>query len=569
MPDTNLTKQQVDGGDGAARQPLRARLEALIPVAVVVALLAPFVRRAFSIDDPLFIWMAEHILKHPLDPYGLSVNWGLVREPMSKVMQNPPLDSYFIAGVIRLVGLSEVRLHLAFLLPAAVAAWGIYHIARRFCTRPLEATLAAVLTPAFLVCGSTVMCDMMMVAFWVWAVHFWVKGADENRLWMIVLASVLIALSALTKYFGAVLIPLLLAYHFLAKRRPAYLLSFLIPVLVLIAYNYWTQSLYGRGLVLDAFRQSGLYREEIGAALLPKTMTGLAFAGGCLASVIFLAPLMWSRRALAGWVGTAAAAVVVLGLASGHSLKLDGADRWLLSAHMGLFAAAGVSLFALAAADLTERRDADSALLFLWMAGTLLFVGALNWTVNGRVILPAAPAAGVLMMRLEERRRLHGRPVQGRSLALPLALSALLALAVANADYQFACSSRTAALAIHEKFGGQGTRWFHGHWGFQYYMQRLGAEPYDNDTTVFTLGDAVILPVNNTLVGRPPAGARVMTGDFPGSAWLSTMNKQRGTGFHSDVWGPIPYGFGLTSPETYRVMLVDEWNYPLLKHSAK
>src|SRR2546422_5508119 len=44
-------------------------------VLITAAALAPFLNKAFHIDDPLFLWMAQQIAKHPLDPYGFDVNW--------------------------------------------------------------------------------------------------------------------------------------------------------------------------------------------------------------------------------------------------------------------------------------------------------------------------------------------------------------------------------------------------------------------------------------------------------------------------------------------------------------
>ena len=39
----------------------------LIPAAVVILLLLPFIGKAVHIDDPLFIWTAQQIQKHPFD----------------------------------------------------------------------------------------------------------------------------------------------------------------------------------------------------------------------------------------------------------------------------------------------------------------------------------------------------------------------------------------------------------------------------------------------------------------------------------------------------------------------
>jgi len=60
---------------------------------ITVGALSPFIYKSFHVDDPLFVWMAEQITRHPLDPYGFKVNWAGFAQPMTDVMQNPPLCS--------------------------------------------------------------------------------------------------------------------------------------------------------------------------------------------------------------------------------------------------------------------------------------------------------------------------------------------------------------------------------------------------------------------------------------------------------------------------------------------
>jgi len=102
-------------------------------VSFTVAALLPFLNRAFHVDDPLFIWIARQIVKHPSDPYGFNLNWVSFTQPMSIVMQNPPLCSYYIAAVAIVSGWSERSLHLAFLVWAVLSVLGTFAIARRFC----------------------------------------------------------------------------------------------------------------------------------------------------------------------------------------------------------------------------------------------------------------------------------------------------------------------------------------------------------------------------------------------------------------------------------------------------
>src|SRR5262249_30876957 len=140
-----------------------------------------FLNKAFHIDDTLFIRAAQQIQKHPLDFYGFNINWFGYTSTMVEAFENPPLTSYFIAIAASIVGSSEPALHFVFLLPARAAAWGTYSLAQRYCRRPLLAGLVAVLGPVFLVSATTVMCDVMLLALWVWAVLLFEKGTEENN----------------------------------------------------------------------------------------------------------------------------------------------------------------------------------------------------------------------------------------------------------------------------------------------------------------------------------------------------------------------------------------------------
>jgi 4-amino-4-deoxy-L-arabinose transferase-like glycosyltransferase len=153
---------------------------------VVLAALAPFLAKPFNIDDPLFLWTARQIQSHPADPYGFMVNWYGTADPMWWVTDNPPLASYYLALAAGVLGWSEVALHFAFLLPAVAAILGTHRLARRFCSLPMLAALATLFTPVFLVSGTTVMCDVMMLASgsgrWPSGWKDWRKTGPENCL---------------------------------------------------------------------------------------------------------------------------------------------------------------------------------------------------------------------------------------------------------------------------------------------------------------------------------------------------------------------------------------------------
>ena len=151
---------------------------ALTCAVATIASLTPFASKAFHIDDTLFLYAARQICAHPADPYGFEVNWDGFDWSMADVTQNGPLASYYIALAASGLGWSETALHLAFLVPAVAAVVGTYFLAVRLCTKPLAAALATLLCPVFMVSSTTVMCDTMMLAFWVWAVVLWLRSAE-------------------------------------------------------------------------------------------------------------------------------------------------------------------------------------------------------------------------------------------------------------------------------------------------------------------------------------------------------------------------------------------------------
>jgi 4-amino-4-deoxy-L-arabinose transferase-like glycosyltransferase len=561
------------GGEAAA-------LPWIVLLIVTVSCLIPFSGKAFHIDDTLFIQAARHIQSHAGNPYGFSVNWYGAIMPISEVMKNPPLNSYFIALTVRLAGWSETVLHLAFLIPAFAVILGTYRLAGFFCKNSLFAALLTLLTPSFLVSATTVMCDVPMLAFWIWATVFWVRGIEKNDFPRLAVSGILIALSALTKYYGMSLIPLLLIYTAARKRGLGWWTAYLlIPIAVLGWYQYATHALYGRGLLLDAAEYASGARERLGATLLPKTLVGLAFVGGSFLAVPAYA--FWTRSKK--WLAFGALSIGILmlilssmGQIGGFPLANEAGEvKWLLILQLGIFITLGIGLTALAAAEIYARRDANSILLVAWIAGTLLFSAYINWTVNVRSILPLVPAASILLVRRIEDadqspKKMQARPKSKKKFPpvrtkpllagwtrligtlIPVACIALLA---AHADLRLANSARTAAAEIRKQYSRDRIL-FEGHWGFQHYMELWGGKPVDFQAAADAVpGDVLVIPANNTNTQPVPEGIASPLPDLTVNAGrlLATMNPAVGAGFYADVWGPLPFAFGDVPPERYMV----------------
>lgn len=518
---------------------------------VTLAALLPFLAKPFNIDDPLFVWAARQIHAHPGNPYGFYVEWGYQEFPMSQVTENPPLACYYLAAAAIVVGWGEVGLHLAFLLPAIAVILGIHRLARRLCQSPGLAALLTLFTPVFLVSATTVMCDVLMLAFWIWAVVFWLEGMERKNFGLLAAGGLLVSLAFVSKYFGASLIPLLAAHGLISNRRLGrWALVLLIPIAAVCAYQLATHAIYGRGLFGAAAHYASVSKAHYGFSKLSAGVIGLAFTGGCVAIGLLFAPLIW-RPTWTNIVAAGICAIIVFllaGVVFRNYPNIQSGSRALVEVQLIFWALGGLSVLALAMSELWRRPTAESWLLALWVWGTFIFAALVNWTVNGRSILPLVPAVTILIARrLEEK-----TPARLKFTALCLAAAACISLLVTGADVSQAGAVWNVADKVSSKYNqAPGSHWFQGHWGFQYYMEQFGWSAEDFKSSELKLGDIIAVPSDNSNV-RPPTPSEAVVLESVSAnrlGWFATMDGGIGAGFYSSIWGPLPFAFGYVPPQ--------------------
>lgn len=516
--------------------------------AATLLCLAPFLTKPPHVDDPLFFWAAKRIAAQPFDPYGFEVNWYLSAMPMAEVTKNPPGTSYFMALVGCLFGWSTIALHAAFLLPALGTVLGTWALARRLCSRPLLAGMLVLAAPGFVVSATTLMSDVPMVALWVVASALWIEGIEKDRIAVLAMAMIVATAGVLTKYPGAGVIALLAGYAVLRRGIGRWLVAVAPALLAIGAYQWWSSARYGQALLGAAV--SYAVREGPGPSMLG-VLVAVSFLGGTMlvAAPLALAVAPWGLVGASALVGSTAAAILA---ATGEQWN---AARAAMAGYFGIFVAAGVAIVALAVRDGWRRRDATSMLLALWVVGILLFAGVVNWMSNVRSVLPAVPAAAILLARAaDDRFGSAGLPAAAR-----FAIGACVAVGlwVAWGDYQLARAQVTAADVVRSRMGGSGTVWFMGHWGFQLAMEGIGARPVDVGTTRFQAGDRIVVPANNTNVVPLPSDmpARREPFEIPLRGG-TTISRPRGVGFYSSIWGPLPYRLDPPEPERFEIVEV-------------
>lgn len=523
---------------------------------VAIVVLAPFVQKPFHIDDPAYLWTAQQIVEEPLDFYGFDLYMKGMRVPMHVEMQNPPMIGYYLAAVSILTGWGEVPMHLASFAFVLAAVFGTYFLAQRFCANAWAAALAMLSAPGFFVSATTVMCDVPMIAFYVWAAYCWLVGYDRARHRLLFAAGVLIALAALTKYFGMTMIPLLFVYSVVRsgglRARQLYLL---VPFVALTAYELWTRDYYGRGLLLGAGDYVRDLRDVIPDRFTPAWMAGAMFAGGSLGTITLIGVAACRSRTAAIFSGiivaatiTAAAVLFTLRPVVDGIDDLNNANIWLGA----LFGVLSVTLVVIAAADFFRNPGPDSLLLGMWLGGSLAFCIVANWSVTTRALLPAVVPAAILMIRQLETAQ-GAALVRQRAwrIIAASACALLVGVIVARGDTAFARYEHAMAGRIAKLPQDSGTLWFDGRWGLEYYLRTYGAKTLLIDEV--QPGDRVALPERAKITKLLPDREYKFVDEIhlPLRGAVHTMFA--GAGFYSSLLGPLPYAFGEAQTETYRV----------------
>jgi len=331
-----------------------------------------------------------------------------------------------------------------------------------------------------------------------------------------------------------------------------------LPIAALTGYQHWTKAVYGLRMISEAAHMSAGVRQARQSSALAKALVDLSFVGGCTLPVLAFAPILWPRKKiLAVCVASGIAAFLIssgrIGL--GEMLwPFEFYRHWfLVGSQLTLFIAGGFSVLALAAADAWKGRDADSMLLMLWVFGTFVFTGFLNWNINARSVLPLIPAAGILLARRVDTLRTHSIRWRPHLLAIPLAVAGGVSLWLTGADTELANSARTAAAVIELKTRNQpGAVWFLGHWGFQYYMESFGAHAVVVEDPPQRPGDFLAVARNDRLFEiRPEFVASRQVIQIPMPLGITTIQRELGTGFYSSDLGPLPFAIGPVPPERY------------------
>jgi hypothetical protein len=441
--------------------------QALIVIALVLALRLPFLHQAIQGDDLYYLYGAEHAQIDPLHPEHTSY---IFRGEMADMRghSHPPLNSWILGGFLAAFGdVKEVPFHLVYTAFSLIAALAMLSLARRFSTEPLLATILFCVVPAFVVNGNSLEADLPFLAFWMAAMARFVDAVDRESMLDLAGSVVASALAALAAYQGIFLTPILALYVFQQRRTwlPGWVAALAAPI-ALGTWQLWERAASG---AMPAAVLAGYMRSYHFAALAQSIR-------GATALVVHLA-----------WM---VSPVILLAL-----VPKSGRWRWIA----GAIAAAGAALydpnplfwvsFGLGVWVLAWCVDQGFpgwwVLLFFAPAMLVFFAG------SARYLLPVAAPLAILAANASRKR------VAIAGVVLQLALAS--GLAVVN--YQHWNTYRHYVELLMEQAHGRRI-WVNADWGLRYYLEAAGALPLTKPPQVQP-GDIV---VTSELSNPLPAG---------------------------------------------------------------
>ena len=407
----------------------------------------PFLNKPVHIDDANFLTLARGAADNPWRPHAIEINWQGITQPAFDVLSNPPGIGWWLAGVVEAPIWVQHLWMLPWLFPMA---WGAWTLGETFARRPLAAGILMGASPVAILAAHSLLPDLPLYACTLAGMAGVTRPGEPNKnpwKWALVAGC-----SALFRYSGIVLIPLVVLWGLLQRtRRDAVVLGLAasVPIVALISHDLFA---YGKIHILSMVEFQSV--ADTPRDIFRKLVATLSMLGG----VVALPVLGWNR-----WKPT----TIGVGIGAGLGVAAATLSQQSGNALLGtvVFAAAGGGVLA-SALRLRRRED---LWLSIWLVGGMLFLLKLRF-VAGRYWLPFAAPAVLLPLQLAPRGLVRTACV----------LTPILALLLAIDDRELAVAQEAAAITVSES--GDGI--FAGHWGWQHHLEARGWRPLEEDEPI-------------------------------------------------------------------------------------
>ena len=516
----------------------RSVLLCSLPALVLsAACLLPYLNKAFTIDDPVFLLQAQQIRKQPLHPMALDICWVYDAEcgPVAHNMPGNVLMSYYLLPVASRAD-PEWLAHLMQIIALWCGIAATVSLAFRFGFGTFAACAAGLLlaaTPPVLAMASTAMPEMLAMSLGVIGIERLVAWKKDGKTINGVVSALALGLAPMARVHLVFLWPIaavllgddarifdVRSWIALPKRRWIPLIAAAFVSIAVLALTH--ESGYGLRPPhmyimlenahhnLQSYLSDWILAMPLGLAwIVLRNRFWILPVGLCL-------PVVWKA-----WIR-------------------PGPVVWTtLCAGVGAVVLIDVLLWSF------QSRDQWRIACALWLLIPLVALPYIHLPV--KYLVPCAPAAALLIADLLPAFRWRMAALCGI-----VAAGAIFGSMVLRADYQFAEMGRQAATRLIAPRVAAGYRvWVSSQWGLYWYAQKAGAQVLRSDD-VPAPGDYLVRGkmegYPGTLRRLPPA---ILIGTFTvGGPGGRTMSLKDGAGLYDNGYGDLMWAWG-----------TGEWNH--------
>jgi hypothetical protein len=512
---------------------------------VVAVLLLPFVNTPFTIDDPIYLREAQHILTDPLHPQAFDIVWSTDFDLRASQILPGGIAAPWLLVPTALSGFAEWAGHLTELLFLLVAILVTALTALRFGLDSGQARIAAFLIatcPAVLPMAATVMPDIAAMLFAILGMERIIAWRDYRKWHQALAATCWLALAALTRSHTILLLApaLVLLLDGITReeiresfrRFPARFLPVMLVPAIFAIVSWVTADPESEGTNilttmlalpggLHLVLRNGLAFLAHWVLVVPLTIPWLVlrFRRNPLSRMLALLFGAWALSFQAGWVAFPAVATVFV--------------------------------FFDILQDAIRRRDRVQFALWLWLLLAIPIVIYIQ--LPSKYLLPSVPAAAILITRLTR----ETRPESMRWLLPAVAATgAVLALFILLGVRDLAnIQNRAVSDLILPRVLNGDRVWFAGHWGYQWYAELAQATPVTFKPPLPRPGDLIVVSaIDSTRVVRDWTARRVLQSiSYPSALPGRVMDMAAGAGFFSSAYGYLPWVWGMGDASRFEV----------------
>jgi hypothetical protein len=483
--------------------------QALLIIALAILLRVPFLHQPIQGDDVDYLYGAQHAQIDPLHP--LNTRYMFLGDMVDmRGHSHGPMNSWILAGLLAAIGgVREVPFHLGYAVFSGIAALAMWSLARRFCERPLVATLLFLAVPAFVVNGNSFEADLPFLAFWMASVALFVRAVDERSTAALLCSALAGALAGLTAYQAVLLVPILAVYLF--ERRRTWVsgwAAILAAPVAIAAWQLfeWTSRGQLPAAVLLGYMRSYSFNKSSNVL---RSAVALVVHSAWIVSPLLVIAAFWPKHR---WR---------LLVAAGAALAAMFYD---LNPLFWLSVGCGVLLLTWLL-EQAVRRDFLAAWAAIFFAGALLifFAG------SARYLLPIAAPVAIWA----------ARAAAPRWLAAGFALQLILSLSLAVANYQHWDGYRKFAATLAAD-ASRHRVWVNAEWGLRYYLESAGALPLSKEQVVQP-GDTIVSTelVHPVVVTAPVA--QVSAAEIIPGVPLRLISLNRRSAYSTAAQGLLPF----------------------------